>query len=61
MRFLLVILSVVDKTIHALTTCSVGFGSGNYYADCEYKEDGKIDLLIFYCPNRYAPFQMIEN
>ena len=47
------ILSFEDRTIRPLITCTTGFGAGNFYVDCEFKEEGKIDLLIFYCPPRY--------
>ena len=29
------------------------FAAGNYGVDCEFKEEGEIDLLVYYCPNRY--------
>lgn len=47
------ILNFEDRTIRPLVTCTTWFGSGNYGVDCEFKEDGDIDLLIYYCPNRY--------
>ncbi len=32
---------------------STGFQMGDYYVDCEYKENGNIDLLIAYLPVRF--------
>lgn len=43
-----------EKIIEPLTTNKGGFGMGDYYIDCSFEEDEKIDLLVFYCPNRYA-------
>ena len=48
------VVSYEDKTLRPLVTCTTGFGIGNYRVNCEYRENGDIDLLIFYCPNRYA-------
>ena len=49
----LAVVNYTEKTIRPLITCTTGFGAGNFYVDCEFKEEGKIDLLIFYCPPRY--------
>lgn len=49
----LAVVNYSEKTIRPLITCTTGFGAGNFYVDCEFKEEGKIDLLIFYCPPRY--------
>lgn len=49
----LAVVNYAEKTIRPLITCTTGFGAGNFYVDCEFKEEGKIDLLIFFCPNRY--------
>ena len=46
------ILSFEDRTIRPLITCTTGFGMGNYHVDCGFEDNGKIDLLIFYCPPR---------
>ena len=46
------ILSFQDRTIRPLITCTTGFGMGNYHVDCGFEDNGKIDLLIFYCPPR---------
>ena len=47
------VVNFADKTVEAMMPSKTGFGSGNYYVDCEYNDDGKIDLLIFHCPPRY--------
>ena len=49
----LAVVNYTEKTIRPLITCTTGFGAGNFYVDCEFKEEGRIDLLIFYCPPRY--------
>ena len=48
------VLSFEDRTIRPLITCTTGFGMGNFHVDCDFEDDGKIDLLIFYAPNRYS-------
>ena len=47
------IVNFTDKTIRPVIQNTTFFGSGNYGIDCEFKADGGIDLLIFYCPPRY--------
>ena len=47
------VISFEDRTIRPLVTCTTGFGMGNFHVDCDFEDDGKIDLLIFYCPPRY--------
>ena len=47
------VLGFADRTIRPLITCTTGFGMGNFHVDCDFEDDGKIDLLIFYCPPRY--------
>lgn len=47
------IVNFADRTIRPLVLNTTFFGSGNYAADCEYKADGSIDLLVFYCPPRF--------
>ena len=50
----LAVVNFAENTLRPLITCTTGFGAGNFYVDCDFREDGKIDLLIFYCPARYA-------
>lgn len=47
------IVSFEERTIRPLVQCYTWFGSGNFGIDCEFKENGAIDLLIHYCPSRY--------
>lgn len=47
------IVNFADKTVRPLIRHTTFFGSGNYGIACQFKEDGSIDLLIFYCPPRY--------
>ena len=47
------VVSFEEKTIQPLLNTHPWFGAGNYGIDCEFKEDGAIDLLIHYCPYRY--------
>lgn len=47
------IVSFADRTIRPLVKCYPWFPAGDYGIDCEFKDDGDIDLLIHYCPNRY--------
>lgn len=47
------IVNFTDRTIRPLIQHTTFFGSGNYGIDCEFKENGNIDLRIFYCPPRY--------
>ena len=42
-----------DRTIQPLLNAHPWFAAGNFGIDCEFKENGAIDLLIHYCPNRY--------
>lgn len=48
------IVSFADRTIRPLVSCYPWFSAGNFGIDCEFKENGAIDLLIHYCPNRYT-------
>ena len=41
------VVNFADKTIEPMLASKTGFSSGDFYVDCECKEDGKIDLLIF--------------
>ena len=47
------IISFEDRTIRPLLKAYPWFSAGNYGVDCEFKEDGKIDLLVHDCPTRY--------
>ena len=47
------VISFEDRTIQPLLNAHPWFAAGNFGVDCEFKENGAIDLLIHYCPNRY--------
>ena len=47
------IVNFSDKTLRPLIQSTTFFSSGNSGIDCDFEEDGNIDLLIFYCPPRY--------
>lgn len=47
------VISFADKTIQPLLNAHPWFMAGNYGIDCEFKDNGTIDLLIHYAPNRY--------
>ena len=47
------VIDFADKTIRPLMRNTTFFTMDNYSVDCDFKEDGSIDLLIFYCPPRY--------
>lgn len=47
------VVSFEEKTIQPLLNAHPWFSAGNYGIDCEFKEDGAIDLLVHYSPNRY--------
>lgn len=45
------IISFEDRTIQPLMNARPWFSAGNYGIDCEFGENGKIDLLIHYLTN----------
>ena len=47
------VVSFADRTIQPLLNAHPWFSAGNFGVDCEFKDDGAIDLLIHYCPCRY--------
>lgn len=47
------VVSFEQKTIQPLLNAHPWFSAGNYGIDCEFRDDGTIDLLVHYCPNRY--------
>ena len=47
-------ISFEDRTIQPLLNAHPWFAAGNFGVDCEFKDNGAIDLLIHYCSNRYA-------
>lgn len=47
------VISLDERTIQPLLNAHPWFSTGNFGIDCEFKDDGKIDLLIHYCAPRY--------
>lgn len=47
------VISFENRTVQPLLNAHPWFAAGNFGIDCEFKENGAIDLLIHYCPNRY--------
>ena len=47
------VVSFEEKTIQPLLNAHPWFSAGNYGIDCEFKENGAVDILVHYCPNRH--------
>lgn len=47
------VISFEERTIQPILNAHPWFGVGNFGVDCEFNGEGKIDLLVHYCPNRY--------
>ena len=47
------VVSFEKKTIQPILNAYTWFAAGNYGVDCNFKEEGSIDLLIHYAPLRY--------
>ena len=47
------VISFEDRTIQPLLNAHPWFAAGNFGVDCDFKDDGAIDLLVHYAPNRY--------
>lgn len=47
------VISFEDRTIRPLLNAHPWFSAGNYGIDCDFKEDGRIDLLVHYIAPRY--------
>ena len=47
------VISFEDRTVQPLLNAHPWFAAGNFGIDCEFKEDGKIDLLMHYIASRY--------
>ncbi len=48
------IVNFSDKTIRPLIRHTTFFVSDNYGINCDFEENGDMDLLIFYCPPRFS-------
>ena len=47
------VISFADRTIRPFIQNTTWFTFGNYGVECDFEEDGDIDLLVHYCPPRY--------
>jgi len=47
------VISFAERTIRPLISSYPWFSAGNFGLDCAFNEDGTIDILVHYCPNRY--------
>lgn len=47
------VVNFAEKSVRPLIQHTTFFTSEHYGIDCEFKEDGDIDILVFYCPPRY--------
>lgn len=47
------VINFSTREIHPLAETCTWFTSGNYGVDCNYQEDGGIDLTLYYCPPRF--------
>lgn len=48
------IVNFAERTVQPLLASHPWFSAGDFGVDCEFKTDGKINLLIHYCPSRYS-------
>lgn len=46
------VISYEERTVQPLLRSRPGFAAGNFGVDCEFREDGEIDLLIHYIAYR---------
>lgn len=47
------IINFSERTVHLLVKNCTWFTFGNYGIDCDFEDDGDIDLRVHYCPPRY--------
>lgn len=47
------IICFADRTIHLLMSCYTQFTTRNYGVNCEFKDNGSINLVVYYSPTRY--------
>lgn len=50
----LAVICFENRTIRPLLNTYSWFSAGNFGVECEFEDDGEIQLLIHYCPVRYA-------
>lgn len=49
----IVLVNFATRELRPLAACYPWFTFGNYAVDCDFQEDGGIDLLIYYSPPRF--------
>ena len=54
----LAVISFENRTIRPLLNTYSWFSAGNFGVACGFEDDGEIQLLIHYCPVRYASAQL---
>lgn len=47
------VLNFATRELRPLVETYIGFGLDNYSVNCDFKEDGDINLLIYYAPLRF--------
>lgn len=55
------IISFEDRTIQPLLNVHPWFAAGNFGIDCEFKDNGAIDLLVHYCPSTEIPRRILAE
>lgn len=50
----LAVFNFATKTLRPLVESCPWYAANNYSVDCHYEDDGKIDLVIYYCPPRFS-------
>ena len=48
------IVSFAERTIHPLMSCYTQLSIRNYNIDCEFMDNGSINLVVYYAPIRYS-------
>lgn len=47
------IVNFADRSIHPLMSCYTQFTTRNYGVNCEFKDNGSINLVVYYSPTRH--------
>lgn len=50
----LAVFNFAAKTLRPLVESTPWYAADNYSVDFDYKDDGKIDIVVYYCPPRFA-------
>lgn len=49
----LAVFNFAEKTLRPMVESCPWYAEHNYSVDCNYEDDGKMDLTIYYCPPRF--------